>query len=123
MDRPYAVYESPDIPSKKFTVVPGNPRYETTDGVTTRPSDHVLNAGQIDRDKPSEPKREADGSEQFTKLSQLRMNLTGLQDDINEFLTEQMDVAKAKKAKLDSLEQDARIEEEINGLLDGKDDD
>lgn len=91
----------------------------TTEGRTTGPSDHVLNAGQIDRDKPSEPERTKDGS-QLTYLGQLRTQLTGLQDDINEFLTGRMELAKnKKKAGAD----EKRIQEEINQLLDGGDGD
>ena len=48
------------------------------------------------------------------------MQLTGLQDDINEFLTQQMEVAKNKKLKQDD---EVRIRGEIDKLLDGGDDD
>ena len=49
---PSAVYISPSHPLKKFEIEPNDPHYQTTNGRTTGPSDYVLNAGQIDRDKP-----------------------------------------------------------------------
>ncbi|KAL6942812.1 hypothetical protein ACO0RG_001776 [Hanseniaspora osmophila] len=85
-------------------------RYSTTDGKTTGPSEYVIKAGQgEDVDRPSGPKLAAYAdsvtlksghessignttgtTEQYTFLSQVRMQLTGIQDDINEFLTEKM---------------------------------
>lgn len=108
MISPYAVYSSPQIPQKTFEVDPQNPRYQTTNGKTTGPSDYVLNAGQIDRDKPSDPKMDPSNSEVPTYLSKLRMELTGVQDDINEFLTKQMEVAKNKRVKVDTPKQKAK---------------
>lgn len=98
---PFAEYCAPDA-KKSFSVDPANPRYQTTDGSTTGPSPHVLNAGQIDRDKPAPPKTTSDG--QFTALGNLRAQLTGLQDDINHFLTDRMEQAKRKRAKLQAEE-------------------
>lgn len=121
-----ATYFSHDFGNKIFTVNSSNPRYKTTNGKTTGPSEHVLNAGQIDIDKPSDAKILTDGSGEPTYLSKLRTNLTGVQDDINEFLTEQMESAKKKKSKLadeKELIEEKRIEEEINELLDGGDSD
>ncbi|CAI4539843.1 ALH_1b_G0028340.mRNA.1.CDS.1 [Saccharomyces cerevisiae] len=119
MKLPVAQYSAPDGVEKSFAPIRDDPRYMTTEGRTTGPSDHVLNAGQIDRDKPSEPERTKDGS-QLTYLGQLRTQLTGLQDDINEFLTGRMELAKnKKKAGAD----EKRIQEEINQLLDGRDGD
>ncbi|CAI4043480.1 chromatin DNA-binding EKC/KEOPS complex subunit GON7 SKDI_10G0360 [Saccharomyces kudriavzevii IFO 1802] len=117
MTLPVALYSAPDGVEKNFIPTPDDPRYLTTEGRTTGPSDHVLNAGQIDRDKPSDPKYTADGS-QLTYLSQLRTQLTGLQDDINEFLTRRMELAKNKKK---AGAEEKRIQEEINQLLDGGD--
>lgn len=113
---PSASYSSPDL-ERQFTVDPSKPEYQTTDGVTTGPSPHVLNAGQIDKDKPAPPKKLENG--EFTELGSLRAQLTGLQDDINKFLTERMELAKRKKAKLDEdKDRDERINREINDLLD-----
>lgn len=123
MTLPSATYTSPEIESHVFEVHPANPRYQTTDGQSTGPSPHVLNAGQIDVDKPSNPNRSENG--ELTALGQLRCHLTGLQDDVNEFLTNQMELAKRKKAKLQNsaVKEDERIEKEINELLDGNDND
>lgn len=120
---PSATYSSPDLGSKFFEVDPSELRYQTTNGKTTGPSPHVLNAGQVDRDRPSDPRRSQSG--EYTSLGQLRAQLTGLQDDINEFLTERMELAKRKKTKLQksSAEQERRIQEEISELLDGGDGD
>ncbi|CCD23071.1 chromatin DNA-binding EKC/KEOPS complex subunit GON7 NDAI_0B00370 [Naumovozyma dairenensis CBS 421] len=122
-----AKYSSPDIPELHFTIDVNDKRYQTTNGMTTGPSEHVLNAGQIDRDRPSDPKllsgSSSDVEPHYTELSKLRMHLTGLQDDINIFLTEQMELAKKKKIKLHSEEEEKRIDEEINELLDGGDGD
>lgn len=118
-----ASYSAPDISEKQFTIDPSNPRYQTTNGKTTGASDHVLNAGQIDRDKPSEPRKSIMNPNELTYLGRLRTNLTGLQDDINQYLTQQMEIEKNKKNKLESLEEETRIEEEIKELLDGGDSD
>ncbi|QLG75038.1 hypothetical protein HG535_0H03650 [Zygotorulaspora mrakii] len=119
MSVPFASYSSPDLESHVFRVDPTCPRYQTTDGSTTGPSPHVLNAGQIDKDRPSEPRTDDNG--QITTLGQLRCHLTGLQDEINDFLTERMEIAKGKKTKLEES-REQRIETEIKGLLDGGDD-
>lgn len=120
---PTATYCVPDTEPVKFEVNPAAGRYKTTDGKTTGASPYVLNAGQVDRDRPSEPRRDASGA--FTPLGQLRAALTGLQDDVNEFLTEKMELAKGKKPKLqaDQSKQEQRIENEIKELLDGGDGD
>ncbi|KAL3234540.1 EKC/KEOPS complex subunit GON7 [Nakaseomyces bracarensis] len=114
--KPSAVYTSP-IEERSFTVDDSD-RYKTTNGVTTGPSSYVLNAGQVDRDRPSDAKVDAAGD--VTYLGRLRTQLTGLQDDINEFLTAKMEQAKSKKQK---TEDEQRIQKEINDLLDGGDDD
>lgn len=121
MHSPSATYYSPDSEPVKFTIDTSNARFQTTDGKTTGASPHVLNAGQVDRDRPSEPKRGPTGD--FTPLGQLRMHLTGLQDDINDFLTQRMELAKRKKAKIHqgSEQQEKRIQSEIDELLDGGD--
>lgn len=118
---PSATYSLPDSEPVKFTVDPANARFQTTEGKTTGASPHVLNAGQVDRDRPSEPKRNTAG--QITALGQLRTGLTGLQDDINEFLTHRMELAKGKKPRIqaDQEKQEKRIESEIKELLDGGD--
>lgn len=100
-----AKYCSPTT-NKIFTADSNNPRYQTTNGKTTGPSDYVLNAGQIDRDKPSDPKQDINNPGNLTLLSNTRMQLTGIQDDINEFLTEQMEIAKNKRVKRDELKVD-----------------
>ncbi|CCC71967.1 hypothetical protein NCAS_0I02990 [Naumovozyma castellii] len=126
MTTPSAIYKHGDELEKHFQVDINNARYKTTNGSTTGPSEHVLNAGQIDRDRPSDPKlldNTESSSPSYTPLSLLRMQLTGLQDDINIFLTERMEVAKMKKSKLASDAEEKRIEEEIKVLLDGGDDD
>lgn len=118
---PFASYSSPDL-EKQFAVDPSNHQYQTTDGATTGPSPHVLNAGQVDKDKPASPKKLENG--EFTALGSLRAQLTGLQDDINKFLTDRMEHAKRKKARLEEdKERDTRINKEISDLLDGGDDD
>lgn len=122
MVSPFAIYSAPDITEKKFSVDPNNERYKTTNGITTGPSAHVLGAGQVDVDKPSDPKLLA-GGRTPTPLSILRMELTGLQDDINEFLTERMELAKNKKLKVQSQAEKQRIDKEITELLDGGDGD
>ncbi|CAB4254705.1 similar to Saccharomyces cerevisiae YJL184W GON7 Component of the EKC/KEOPS protein complex with Kae1p, Cgi121p, Pcc1p, and Bud32p [Maudiozyma barnettii] len=122
MTSPLATYSSPDITEKLFAVKEGNSRYSTTNGKTTGPSTYVLNAGQVDIDKPSDP-RINPATQQPTTLSKLRMELTGMQDDINEFLTQRMEVAKNKKLKIQNTSEEKRIENEINELLDGGDGD
>lgn len=114
---PSAVYISPSHPLKKFEIEPNDPHYQTTNGRTTGPSDYVLNAGQIDRDKPSDPKMDPTNPDVPTYLSQLRMQLTGLQDDINEFLTKQMEIAKNKRVKVESdkKEQINQTKKDLNG--------
>ncbi|CCE61347.1 hypothetical protein TPHA_0A02650 [Tetrapisispora phaffii CBS 4417] len=102
MSLPSALYNSKTFGEKKFEVDPSKPQYQTTNGATTGPSEHVLNAGQVDIDRPSEPKLKEDNSNQVTYLSNLRCQLTGLQDDINVFLTEKMELAKGKKIKVAS---------------------
>ncbi|SCV03370.1 LANO_0G03730g1_1 [Lachancea nothofagi CBS 11611] len=118
MSLPLAVYKSPNVEEHRFQVDPSQDRYNTTNGTTTGPSAYVLEAGQIDKDKPSEPKRNEKGD--FTYLSKLRMQLTGLQDDMNEYLTHQMELAKNKKLK---QADEQRIRGEIDKLLDGGDGD
>ncbi|QLQ77940.1 hypothetical protein HG537_0A01870 [Torulaspora globosa] len=116
---PTATYCGSDTKTVKFEVNPTDVRYQTTDGKTTGASPYVLNAGQVDRDRPSEPRKDVNGK--ITALGELRARLTGLQDDINEFLTERMELAKGKKPRLAKQEQ--RIESEIKELLDGGDGD
>lgn len=106
MQMPSAVYTSPSYLLKKFEVDPNDPHYQTTNGRTTGPSEYVLNAGQVDRDRPSDPKMDPVNPDVPTYLSQLRMQLTGLQDDINEFLTKQMEIAKNKRVKVESDEKE-----------------
>ncbi|ODV84017.1 hypothetical protein CANARDRAFT_236872 [[Candida] arabinofermentans NRRL YB-2248] len=77
---PTAIYTSPDL-TRNFHVDPS--KSHTTDGVTTGPSDHVLKAGAIDKDKPSLIPTDA-------KIGLLRAYLTTLQDDVNLFLTKRM---------------------------------
>ena len=122
MVSPSALYTAPDVSEKRFTVDRSSEKYQTTNGRTTGPSAHVLGAGQIDVDRPSDPKFLSDGRTP-TPLSILRMELTGLQDDINEFLTERMELAKNKKLKTQSQADEQRIDKEITKLLDGGDDD
>ncbi|CCF58763.1 hypothetical protein KAFR_0F01660 [Kazachstania africana CBS 2517] len=116
---PTAIYSCPDIPSKNFEVDITQERFNTTNGKSTGPSEHVLNAGQVDQDKPSDPKHiDDDSSKGLTALSKLRCQLTGLQDDINDFLTQRMEHAKNKKLKVSD---EKRLDQEINELLDGGD--
>ncbi|SCV00896.1 LAMI_0G07998g1_1 [Lachancea mirantina] len=112
-----AVYRAPDVELKEFQIDASKQHYNTTNGATTGPSAYVLQAGQIDVDKPSEGRKNAQG--EFTYLSKLRMHLTGLQDDLNEYLTQRMEQAKNKKLK---QADEARIKAEIENLLDGGDD-
>ncbi|CDO91806.1 unnamed protein product [Kluyveromyces dobzhanskii CBS 2104] len=118
MSLPYATYTGPKS-SHDFKVDPCDPRYQNTEGRTTGASDYVLNQGHQDTDKPSDPKK-ADGADcldgqtgtqQYTRLSQLRMQLVGIQDDINEYLTEKINHVKKPCNK--------KQEQEIKDLLDG----
>lgn len=68
----------------------------TTNGTTTGPSEYVLKAGIVDKDKPQEmdPKN---------ALSILRARLTNLQDQVNSFLTTKMvndQISKETETKL-----------------------
>lgn len=76
---PTAEYRAPDV-SHSFSIDPF--ATHSTSGKTTGPSDYVLGAGAVDRDKPTEHKD--------TELGHLRAKLTTLQDDINVFLTKRM---------------------------------
>lgn len=125
MQAPSAVYTSPSHPIKKFEIDPNDPHYQTTNGRTTGPSDYVLKAGQIDRDKPSDPKMDTTNPGIPTYLSQLRMQLTGLQDDINEFLTKQMENAKNKRIKVefDKKEKSKLMKGDLNDKSERENDD
>lgn len=125
MQAPSAVYTSPSHPIKNFEIDPNDPHYQTTNGRTTGPSDYVLKAGQIDRDKPSDPKMDTTNHGIPTYLSQLRMQLTGLQDDINEFLTKQMENAKNKRIKVefDKKEKSKLMKGDLNDKSEREDDD
>lgn len=111
MTLPHATYTGPKS-SHDFVVDPSEARYNTTVGETSGASDYVLKQGHQDIDQPSGPKKAKDG--QYTRLSELRMQLTGLQDDINQYLTEK--ICHVKKPR------NARQEREINELLDGSED-
>ncbi|GME81122.1 unnamed protein product [Ambrosiozyma monospora] len=76
---PTAEYAAPDL-KKSFTIDPT--QKHSTQGKTTGPSDHVLNAGAVDEDMPS--------AASDTQMGRLREYLTTLQDDVNTFLTERM---------------------------------
>ncbi|KAL6947275.1 hypothetical protein ACO0QE_002155 [Hanseniaspora vineae] len=100
---------------------PTLPRYNTTDGKTTGPSEYVIKAGQgEDVDRPSGPKlrkgnENSNGStsgtpSQYTFLSQVRMQLTGIQDDINEFLTEKMLESRGNKVAKQEMDQEGSSE-------------
>ncbi|CDK25440.1 unnamed protein product [Kuraishia capsulata CBS 1993] len=104
---PYAEYSSPDL-SKKLTV--DATLTHSTNGKTTGPSDHVLGAGAVDNDKPSEAKS--------SRLGALRGMLTTLQDDVNEFLTQRMKDADAAHTR---AEEEADLERRV--LDDGVDED
>ncbi|CAH02863.1 chromatin DNA-binding EKC/KEOPS complex subunit GON7 [Kluyveromyces lactis] len=115
MSLPHATYTGPKS-THEFEVDPSDPRYQTTEGRTTGASDYVLKQGHQDVDKPSDPKKvdnvnSKTGIDQYTTLSQLRMQLTGLQDDINEYLTEKINHVKKPR--------NSKQEQEINDLLDG----
>lgn len=114
---PNASYTGPKA-SHDFKVDASNPRYLTTEGRTTGASDYVLNQGHQDLDKPSEPKKIDPNGTEYTPLSMLRMHLTGIQDDINEYLTEKINHVKKPR----NLKQEQEQEQEINALLDGSED-
>ncbi|CCH42975.1 hypothetical protein BN7_2521 [Wickerhamomyces ciferrii] len=79
MSTPSAIYSNPST-TKHFTI--NKTDKHTTNGKTTGPSQFVLDAGIIDKDQPSTPNQ--------TYLGDLRSQVTTLQDDLNEFLTERM---------------------------------
>ncbi|CAK7906215.1 EKC/KEOPS complex subunit Gon7p [[Candida] anglica] len=89
---PIAIYSSPSG-EKEFTSGEGP---HTTNGKTTQISDIVIQAGGEDRDKPSEAKD--------TNLGQLRAKLTTVQDQVNQFLTQQMNRVKDAKTEADDIE-------------------
>ena len=91
---PTAEYTAPDISQQLFH--PGDGPH-TTYGKTTQISDIVIKAGGEDRDKPSKHKD--------TTLGHLRAQLTTLQDQINVFLTERMQLEK-DKIKGQQIEED-----------------
>ncbi|GMG21964.1 unnamed protein product [Ambrosiozyma monospora] len=76
---PTAEYAAPHL-KKQFMIDPT--QKHSTQGKTTGPSDHVLNAGAVDEDMPSVASD--------TQMGRLREYLTTLQDDVNTFLTERM---------------------------------
>jgi len=85
---PVAKYQSSDI-NKEFTVDDSEPL--STNGTTTGPSDYITNVTQgdyTDKNKPTENKD--------TKTGRLRAYVTNLQDQVNIFLTERMEVEKRK---------------------------
>ncbi|EGW34849.1 uncharacterized protein SPAPADRAFT_57942 [Spathaspora passalidarum NRRL Y-27907] len=90
---PTATYQAPDIPHREFH--PGDGPH-TTSGTTTQISDHVINAGGEDRDKPTPHKD--------TPMGNLRAQLTTLQDQLNVFLTERMKLDKQGKSNEQELE-------------------
>lgn len=92
---PTAVYTAPDFEKPK-EFHPGDGPH-TTYGQTNQISDIVINAGGEDRDKPSQ--------HNDTVLGNLRAEVTTLQDQINIFLTERMQLEN-NKAKSDKEEQD-----------------
>lgn len=112
-----ATYSGPDVADTTFKADPSRARYKTTAGKTTGASAWVLNAGHDDIDKPSDAKKNSDGT--TTYLGSLRCQLTGVQDDINDFLTKRMEQEKGKRMKPN---EEKRIEEEIKELLDGGED-
>lgn len=79
MVSPTATYRAPDGTHKEFTVGSGP---HSTSGNSTKISDVVIRAGGEDRDKPTEAND--------TPLGHLRAELTTLQDQVNEFLTQRM---------------------------------
>lgn len=100
---PTARYVSPSEP-QGVVLTPGDGPH-TTNGRTTQISEIVTNAGGDDRDKPS-PAND-------TPLGALRAQLTSLQDNLNEFLTQKM----LGKRKLEEDDLEKRI------LDDGVDED
>ncbi|CAI5758951.1 unnamed protein product [Candida verbasci] len=101
---PTAEYNAPDIESHKFEPSDGP---HTTYGKTTQISDIVIKAGGEDRDKPTD--------HNDTPLGNLRAELTTLQDQINIFLTDRMNLEK------DNKNQEADIERRL--LDEGVDED
>lgn len=89
---PKATYTAPDL-TREF--VPG-PGPHSTNGKTTQISDIVIKAGGEDRDRPSDAKD--------SELGELRAQLTTLQDHINIFLTERMEIDKNKAKENEDLE-------------------
>lgn len=108
MTQPTATYSSPTI-SKEFNTADHPDSHHTTNGRTTGPSQFVLDAGAVDKDMPTEAKD--------TYLGRLRAQVTTLQDDLNEFLTERM------KAEADDKLAREKQEEFEKILLDGDDED
>jgi protein GON7 len=83
----------------------------TTNGQTTGPSEYVLNAGIVDKDRPSEFNPQ-------NPVSVLRARLTVLQDEVNGWLTEEM-----QREASESAGNGAAVEEIEKKLLDGADSD
>jgi len=81
MTAPTATYTHRSL-SKHFDIAQYPHTHHTTNGKTTGPSQYVVDAGCVDRDMPSTGNN--------TQLSQLRAQLTTLQDDLNEYLTQRM---------------------------------
>ncbi len=90
---PTAKYSSSDI-NKEFSVDSTKPL--TTNGTTTGPSDYIINLTQGDYTDKNKPTNNKD-----TKTGRLRAYVTDLQDQVNIFLTERMEIEKkrAKEAK------------------------
>ncbi|KAF6014864.1 hypothetical protein HII12_001282 [Brettanomyces bruxellensis] len=90
---PTAKYSSSDI-HKEFSVDSTKPL--TTNGTTTGPSDYIINLTQGDYTDNNKPTNNKD-----TKTGRLRAYVTDLQDQVNIFLTERMEIEKkrAKEAK------------------------
>lgn len=102
---PTAVYEAPDFESAK-EFHPGDGPH-TTYGQTNQISDIVIKAGGEDRDKPSQ--------HNDTVLGNLRAEVTTLQDQINIFLTERMQVDNSKTKGEEDVERrilDEGVDEE-----------
>ncbi|KAH3899661.1 chromatin DNA-binding EKC/KEOPS complex subunit GON7 SCDLUD_003944 [Saccharomycodes ludwigii] len=105
---PSAIYTAPNDNigshiNHKFTIEdPNLPKYNTTNGKTSGPSEYLTKKAIdssnkediINKDNASMPSRDS-------FLGELRMQLTGLQDDINEYLTERMNdnIANIKRLK------------------------
>ncbi|GMF08088.1 unnamed protein product [[Candida] boidinii] len=107
---PSCHYEAPDE-IKDFAIDPSS--VHTTDGKTTGPSDHVLEAGAIDKDKPSQHKD--------SKIGRLRAYITTLQDDVNVYLTQRMKEADKDKNSENIQQIEQSIERRV--LDDGVDED